>query len=148
MVFQQQNESSEQQLLRRAAKALGHLARACGTLAAEVVEFEVKRALEWLDGDMSEQRRLAAVLVLKELAENTPTLFNVYVDKFLDEKHIWVALRDSKLEIRLAAIEALRGCLALIAQRVSRHRMNRCVPYTYFVFSNSTNMMSNIQRVQ
>src|SRR5690242_1687285 len=61
------------------AQALGHLARAGGSLTADFVEFEVKRALEWLQGDRSEQRRHAAVLVLKELAENAPTLFNVHV---------------------------------------------------------------------
>jgi FKBP12-rapamycin complex-associated protein len=40
-------------------------------LAADIVDFEVKRAFEWLDGNRSE-RRHAAVLVFKELAENTP----------------------------------------------------------------------------
>ena len=48
---------SDQRLLREASKALGHLARAGGTLAADIVEFEVKRALEWLEGDRSEQRQ-------------------------------------------------------------------------------------------
>lgn len=90
MIFQQSNDSTDQRLLREASKALGHLARSGGTLAADTVEFEVKRALEWLEGDRSEQRRYAAVLVLKELAENTPTLFNVHVEKFLS--HIWVSL--------------------------------------------------------
>ena len=76
----------------------------------EIVEFQVTQALEWLGGRRNEKRRLAAVLVLKvysnfkisnlvflrlgpfgnsqELALNTPTLFNVYVNSFLD--HIWV----------------------------------------------------------
>ncbi|KAJ1339772.1 hypothetical protein BSLG_005591 [Batrachochytrium salamandrivorans] len=57
-----------------ACSALGHLARNTGTLATEFVEFEVKRALEWLQGDRHEARRFAAVLVLKELALNAPTL--------------------------------------------------------------------------
>ena len=34
----------------RAAKALGHLANAAGSLTTEFVEFEMKRALEWLQG--------------------------------------------------------------------------------------------------
>ena len=34
-----------------AAKALGHLATSTSTLTAEFVEFEVKRALEWLQGN-------------------------------------------------------------------------------------------------
>lgn len=51
--------------LERAAKALGHLARAGGTLTADFVEFEVKRALEWLQGEQHDmqRRRLAACLV-------------------------------------------------------------------------------------
>lgn len=74
--------------------ALGHLARAGGALTVDIVQFQVKEALEWLDQEDkgSERRRLAAVLVLKELARNTPTLFNAYVDGFLE--NIWTALRD------------------------------------------------------
>jgi FKBP12-rapamycin complex-associated protein len=39
---------------------IGHLVRAGGTLATDIVEFDMKRALEWLQGDRSEQRRYAA----------------------------------------------------------------------------------------
>ena len=46
----------------------------------------MRRALEWLQGDRYEGRRLAAVLVLKELAENAPTLFYVHAKDFLDLK--------------------------------------------------------------
>jgi FKBP12-rapamycin complex-associated protein len=74
-------------------------------------------------GDRSEQRRYAAVLVLKEVAENAPTSFNVHVGAFLDR--IWVALRDPKVLVREAAIEALRGCLSLIAKRTSKQRPQR-----------------------
>lgn len=41
------------------AKAIGQLALAEGTYTAEYVEFEVKRALEWILG--SENKKLAAV---------------------------------------------------------------------------------------
>ena len=41
------------------AKAIGKLALAEGTYTAEYVEFEVKRALEWITGN--ENKRLAAV---------------------------------------------------------------------------------------
>lgn len=68
----------------------------------------------------TEQRRHAAVLVLRELAQNTPTLFNVHVASFLD--HIWVALRDPKDNIRTGGIEALRACLVLISKRDARWR--------------------------
>ncbi len=41
------------------AKAIGQLALAEGTYTAEYVEFEVKRALEWIIG--TEHKKLAAV---------------------------------------------------------------------------------------
>jgi FKBP12-rapamycin complex-associated protein len=40
----------EPQITVLTAKALGHLATAASTLTTEFVEFEVKRALEWLQG--------------------------------------------------------------------------------------------------
>ncbi len=117
MVFNQSSDSTDPRLLERASKALGHVARS-GTLTSEIVEFEIKRAFEWLESKL--ERRHAAVLVLRELAEATPTLFNVYVPTFLD--HIWVTLRDQKETIREAAIEALRACLSLVATRASKMR--------------------------
>jgi FKBP12-rapamycin complex-associated protein len=49
MVFQQSGDHSDHRLLKKASRAFGHLVRAGGTLAYEIVEFEVKRALEWLE---------------------------------------------------------------------------------------------------
>lgn len=43
------------------SKAMGHLSMAGDTFTAEYVEFEVKRALEWLGADRNEGRRHAAV---------------------------------------------------------------------------------------
>lgn len=43
------------------SKAIGRLAMAGDNFTAEYVEFEVKRALEWLGGDRNEGRRHAAV---------------------------------------------------------------------------------------
>ena len=108
-------------VLELAARTLGHLARAGESLTVEIVEFEVKQSLEWLQSHRSEHRRLAAVMVLKELAESTPTLFNVYVSQFLD--HIWAAVRDSKVTIRLKAVEALRSCLVDVSKRASSWRL-------------------------
>lgn len=42
-----------------------------------------------------EPRRHASVLVLKELAQNSPTLFYVHVSAFVE--FIWVTLRDPKV---------------------------------------------------
>ena len=48
-----------------------------------------------------EARRYAAVLILRELAANAPTVFNVHVPAFIDA--IWPALRDPRMNVRLAA---------------------------------------------
>jgi len=100
------------QVMVPAAKALGRLASASSSVVTEFVDFEVKRALEWLQGDRNEARRHAAVLVLKELAVNAPTLIYSYVQQILEL--IWTALRDSKQPIREAAAELLSQSLRLL----------------------------------
>jgi len=103
-----------------ASKALGRLALSGGTLTPEFVEFEVKRALEWLQGDRHESKRYAAVLVLKELAQNAPILIYAYVPQILNL--IWVVLKDPKVVIREGAADALSVCLVLIQQREGNSR--------------------------
>lgn len=107
---------TEAVVMDKAARALGHLARAGGTLALDFVEFEVRRALGWLrEVPPHMPRRQASVLMCRELALNAPTLFYVSVEPFF--KHIWPALWDAKVEIRAIAIGALRACLELTARR-------------------------------
>ena len=53
--------SNDVHVMEMAAKAVGRLALASGNYTAEYVEFEVKRAFEWLVGDRHEGRRHAAV---------------------------------------------------------------------------------------
>ncbi|KAL3862460.1 hypothetical protein ACJMK2_008424 [Sinanodonta woodiana] len=107
--------SSDVGVMEMAAKAVGILALSSGTYAAEYVEFEVKRAIEWLTGDRHEGRRHAAVLVLKELAVNTPTFFFQQVQQFFDS--IFNAVRDPKPVVREGAVAALRAALAVTSQR-------------------------------
>jgi serine/threonine-protein kinase mTOR len=85
------------------------------------MDFEVKRALEFLSSDRHESRRHAAVLVLRELARNSPTLFYAYVPQVLDL--LWVALRDPKVVIRDSAAECLSCCLEIISQRETALRV-------------------------
>ncbi|PHT26783.1 Serine/threonine-protein kinase TOR [Capsicum baccatum] len=94
-----------------ASKVLGHLDRSGGAMT-------VKVALEWLRGERIEYRRFAAVLILKEMAENASTVFNVHVSEFVDA--IWVAPRDPTLVVREKAIEALRSCLRVIEKSETR----------------------------
>ena len=103
------------------ARALGHLVRTGGPMTADVVTFEVRRALEWLRGDRVESRRFAAVHLLRELANNAPTVFNVHVSQFIVS--IWSALRDPKLIVRETAVGALRACLVVVEKRETRYRV-------------------------
>eukprot|EP00899_Mesostigma_viride_P025256 jgi/Mesvir1/5915/Mv00684-RA.1 len=115
------NSSSDPAISLAASKALGHLARVGGALAADIVESEVRRALEWLRADKAEHRLYLAVLILRELAANAPTVFNVHVPALIE--HIWCALRDDKLYVREAAVAALRECLCVIEKRETRYRV-------------------------
>lgn len=125
----------------------GRLAKTTtGTWATVFVEFEVKRGLEWLTGyylwigsliiasfpkihliypyallgERNELRRHAAVLIIRELAINVPTLVYAYVSDILDL--IWAALRDFKVDIRLAAADALSQVLEIIYKRETTKR--------------------------
>ncbi|XP_020086675.1 serine/threonine-protein kinase TOR isoform X1 [Ananas comosus] len=109
------------EILVLASTVLGHLARAGGAMTADEVERQIKNALEWLRGERVEFRRFAAVLILKEMAENASTVFNVHVPEFVDA--IWAALRDPTLAVREKAVEALRACLRVIEKRETRWRV-------------------------
>ncbi|PHT90502.1 hypothetical protein T459_05615 [Capsicum annuum] len=109
------------EILVLASKVYGHLARSGGPMTADEVERQVKVALEWLRGERIEYRRFAAVLILKEMAENASTVFNVHVPEFVDA--IWVALRDPTLAVRGKDVEALRACLRVIEKHETRWRV-------------------------
>ncbi|KAL9244759.1 hypothetical protein vseg_018491 [Gypsophila vaccaria] len=111
----------EREILVLASRVLGHLARCGGAMTADEVEHQIRTALDWLRGEQAEYRRLAAVLILKEMAENASTVFNVHVPEFVDA--IWVALRDPSLDVRERAVEALRACLRVIEKRETRWRV-------------------------
>ena len=67
----------------------------------------MRRAIEWLGpGERPEAQRYAAVLILRQMAENAPAVFNVHVRAFIDV--VWNALRHPKLAVRQVAVKALR----------------------------------------
>ena len=107
--------SNDNTVLVFAARALGRLAIPGGALTAELVEAEVSSALEWLQSDRQETRRFAAVLIIRELALNSPTLLYAFVPQIFD--CILVALRDPKVLIRETAAEAAGACFEIIAAR-------------------------------
>ncbi|KAI1177064.1 TOR kinase [Nemania sp. FL0916] len=101
--------------MQAAAVALGKLCRPGGSLISELVESEVKTALEWLQSDRVEEKRYSAVLVLRELARNAPTLMYAYVGLIFDL--IWVGLRDPRNLIRNTAGETVSACFRIIRER-------------------------------
>lgn len=115
--------SNDVGVMELAARTVGKLALVSGTYAAEYVEFEVKRAFEWLGGDRHENKRHAAVLVLRELAIALPTYFYQQVQHFFDL--IFNAIRDPKAVIREAGVEALRAALVVTAQRETTKQAQR-----------------------
>ncbi|KAB5566179.1 armadillo-type protein [Coniochaeta sp. 2T2.1] len=98
-----------------AAQVLGKLCQPGGSLISELVESEVKTALEWLQSERVEERRYSAVLVLRELARNAPTLMYAYVNHIFDQ--IWVGLRDPRHLIRITASETVSACFKIIRDR-------------------------------
>eukprot|EP00842_Homolaphlyctis_polyrhiza_P006138 jgi/Hompol1/6525/HPOL_002279-RA len=111
---------SDPQIAILASKALGRLANPAAALPAEMVESEVKRSLEWLQGERSESRRFAAVLVIKELTSNASTIVYSFIPQILDS--LWAGLRDPKISIREGAAEALSECLGLVQARDNQLR--------------------------
>ncbi|KAG0649662.1 Serine threonine-kinase tor2 [Hyphodiscus hymeniophilus] len=101
--------------MQAAAVALGKICRPGGSLISELVESEVKTALEWLQSDRVEERRYSSVLVLRELARNAPTLMYAFVGLVFDQ--IWVGLRDIRLLIRQTSAEAISACFQIIRER-------------------------------
>ncbi|KAF6989828.1 hypothetical protein CFC21_007116 [Triticum aestivum] len=96
------------EILVPASTVLGHLANAGGALTAHEVERQIiTTALGWLGGDGVEYRRFAAILILKEMAENAFTVFKNYIPEFVDV--ILIALSDPKLVIHERAAEAVRA---------------------------------------
>lgn len=109
---------SDASLMEMTAKTMGQLALSGGTFSAEYVEFEVKRAFEWLTVERNENKRHAAVMVLRELAGSTPTLFYQLIHSFFE--CIFSGVRDPKPAIRITTVEAIRSALVVVSQRESK----------------------------
>ena len=128
------HEANTPSTLHLARDALGHLARAGGSLTSEVVDEEAKRSLDVLRDDgpkarggtnreraAQELRTLCAALVLQALAENAPTVMYAHVG--LAFEHLWSPLCAPSAQVRSAAAAALQACLRLVATRVSNQQL-------------------------
>lgn len=111
-----------------AAKCLGRLAAPGGALTAELVDAEVKHALEWLTSERNENRRFAAVLILRELARHNGTLLYHAVPGIL--VNIWEGLRDQKVVIRETSAEVVSQLFKILSARDPQNRQT-CLTRTF-----------------
>lgn len=109
--------SNDINIMKQATKTLGKLAMPGGTLTGDFVDFEAKKAIEWLQNDSRqyENRKHAAILIITALADNAPLLLQGYITQILE--HIWIPLRDHKLIVRTDSAECLKKCMAIIYHR-------------------------------
>ncbi|GAB7363647.1 hypothetical protein MBLNU230_g4217t1 [Neophaeotheca triangularis] len=122
-------EGNDSQAMIVAAKCLGKLATPGGALTAELVEFEVKRSIEWLnEPGRNEGRRFAAVLELREMSRSSSTLLYQYIQVILQT--LWEGLRDPKVVIRETAAETLSLCFRILSSRDPAQRSS-CLSRIY-----------------
>ncbi|KAG6820409.1 hypothetical protein H0H93_000916 [Arthromyces matolae] len=108
-------------LMLAASKTLGQIAEVGGAAFGErFMDKEVPAAIEMMQPDKHESPRYAGVLILKELARNSPVYFHSHIGVVLD--NILVPLRDQRLIVREGAAELLAACLEIVTQRERQTR--------------------------
>ncbi|KAH9990569.1 FAT-domain-containing protein [Russula vinacea] len=113
--------NSDLNIMLAASKTLGQIAEIGGaTFGEHFMDYEVPAAIGLLQGDKQEPGRYAGVLILKELARNSPIYFHSNIDLVFDK--ILMPLRDPRVIVREGAAELLAACLEIIAQRERQGR--------------------------
>jgi serine/threonine-protein kinase mTOR len=85
------------------------------------MEVALNQCFEWLEEPQrNEQKRLAAVILAKDLALYTQSHFFQRANQFFN--NIFKILREAKPQLRQAAAEGLRAALAVTAQREAKHK--------------------------
>lgn len=104
-----------------AARSIAYLIQTSKTFAAELVEKSLNQVCEWLEEtERNEARRLAAVLLARQLALYTSTSFFLRADNFYH--NIFKVIKDPKVHIRVAATKALRAALTITSQREAKQK--------------------------
>ncbi|KAJ7759255.1 phosphatidylinositol 3-kinase [Mycena metata] len=98
-----------------ASKSINHPSSAGGAFNESFMDHQVPAAINLIQPDKQESPRYAGVLILKELARNSPTYFYAHISLVFD--NILVPLRDQRVIVRDAAAELLAACLEIVAQR-------------------------------
>ena len=87
---------------------------------SEFIESVLNDSFNNLQHSKDENKRILSLLVLKEVANNSPTHFYQHIQSFQDS--ILEPLRDRQILIRQAAGEALSACLVLMQQRENQKK--------------------------
>ena len=125
-------------------KNSGHLTKAAGPLSTEMVEDLINNYIIELLSSKHENKRLAAVWIIRELTLNVPTLLNIHLNKVIHD--LRPAICDNKVNVRLGAIEALRECLNLITRRPQAYRQQFEKIYNKAVSDLNIGNQSNSER--
>ncbi|KAG6864919.1 hypothetical protein C0991_006407, partial [Blastosporella zonata] len=97
----------------RASKTLGRIAKIGGVSFGEsFMDKEVPAATAIMHHESS---RYAGVLILKELAQNSPMFFHSHIGSVLEQ--VLLPLRDQRIVVREGAAELLAACLEVAMQR-------------------------------
>lgn len=119
-------------LMLAASKTLGQIAEIGGAAFGErFMDYEVPAAIELMQPDKQESPRYAGVLILKELARNSPTYFHSHISIVFD--NILVPLRDQRVMVREGAAELLAACLEIVTQRERQTRS----PYLFKILQDA-----------
>lgn len=119
-------------LMLAASKTLGQIAEIGGAAFGErFMDYEVQAAIDLIQPDKHESPRHAGVLILKELARNSPTYFHPHISVVFD--NILIPLRDPRVHIREGAAELLAACLEIIT---TRERQTRS-PYLFKILQDA-----------
>ncbi len=104
-----------------ASKTLGQIAGISGAAFGDYfIEHEVQDAIRLLQTNKPDLGRHAGVLILKELACNSPTSFYSHIGIAFD--NILEPLRDASTTIRESAAQLLAACLEILIQRERQTR--------------------------
>jgi FKBP12-rapamycin complex-associated protein len=96
-----------------------------GAFNESFMDHQVPAAINLIQPDKQESPRYAGVLILKELARNSPTYFYAHIGLVFD--NILVPLRDQRVTVREGAAELLAACLDIVAER-ERHTRSPYLP--------------------
>jgi hypothetical protein len=108
-------KDSDERCLKLAARAYGRLVRSptAEYVATKAIGYELEQKLEWLrPQNQQESWRLAAALVVREIANAAPALFVTQADEFFS--NISTALLSPTLAVRVAGAKALGAALAVV----------------------------------